>query len=122
MYEVTIETSFSSAHNIRGYNGACENLHGHNWKVLVTVRSAELDSLGMVIDFKKLKAETKKAVERLDHRYLNDVPPFDKINATAENIAGFLFAQLSRAVNTDSVKVSRMRVWESDTSMAEYHE
>lgn len=122
MHEVTIEADFSSAHNIRGYDGACENLHGHNWKVRVSVRSHSLDRLGMVIDFKKLKAETKKIIERLDHKYLNEVPPFDKINATAENIACFIFTELKRVVDSGGIKVSAVRVWESDTSSAEYSE
>ncbi len=120
MHEVTIETVFSSAHNIRGYKGACENLHGHNWRVQVSVRAKRLDKTGMVIDFKKLKAETKRLIDSLDHKYLNETPPFDKKNATAENIAGFIFKRLSSAVNDTRLKVSKVKVWESDTSLAEY--
>lgn len=122
MYELTIETVFSSAHNIRGYEGACENLHGHNWRVVVHVRSKALDKTGMAMDFKRLKAVTKKVVDGLDHKYLNDVPPFDALNATAENIAGFLFKEVSKLVNTDTVRVSKVRVWESDTASASYYE
>ncbi len=122
MHEVTIETQFSSAHNIRGYEGACENLHGHNWRVQVSVRAKRLDKLGMVVDFKELKAETRELVASLDHKYLNEVPPFDKKNATAENIAEFLFKRLSKAVNDGRLKVSKVKVWESDTSSSEYFE
>ncbi|MFQ5737038.1 MAG: 6-carboxytetrahydropterin synthase QueD [Thermodesulfobacteriota bacterium] len=122
MYELTITTTFSSAHNLRGYDGACENLHGHNWRVDVSVLAEGLDRLGMVIDFKKLKAETREIVSALDHRYLNEVPPFDAENATAENIARHIFTGLSEALNTGPVKVSRVVVWESDNASAAYYE
>lgn len=120
MYELTIRQTFSSAHNLRGYDGACENLHGHNWKVEVSVMADELDHLGMVVDFKKLKVETKKTLSRLDHRYLNEVPPFDKENATAENLARFIFNELSGALNNGPATVSKVIVWESDDACAAY--
>jgi 6-pyruvoyltetrahydropterin/6-carboxytetrahydropterin synthase len=122
MYELTVVRAFSSAHNIRGYDGACEKLHGHNWRVEVSVRSERLDPLGMVMDFKALKAEAKKALDALDHRYLNEVPPFDRENATAENIARHVFKELSGALNGPTVRVSMVRVWESDGAAAAYHE
>ncbi|MEK7773714.1 MAG: 6-carboxytetrahydropterin synthase QueD [Deltaproteobacteria bacterium] len=122
MYELTIVSSFSSAHNIRGYEGACENLHGHNWRVEVRVIAEKPGPLGMVIDFKKLKTETKKILDGLDHRYLNEVPPFDKLNATAENIARFIYIELGKAVNGADAKVSKVRVWESDNAAAAYNE
>jgi len=120
MYELTIRQTFSSAHNLRGYEGACENLHGHNWKVEVSVRAEALDNLGMVLDFKKLKAGTKKVLSRLDHRYLNEVPPFDRENATAENLARFIFTELSSSLNKGPATVSRVVVWESDDACAAY--
>ncbi len=120
MYELTIRQTFSSAHNLRGYDGACENLHGHNWKVEVSVTADELDHLGMVVDFKKLKVETKKTLSRLDHRYLNEVPPFDKENATAENLARFIFNELSGVLNGGPATVSKVVVWESDDACAAY--
>ncbi len=122
MYELTVRTKFSAAHNLRGYEGACENLHGHNWRVDVSVRAEGLDGLGMVVDFKKLKAETKKAIAALDHRYLNEVPPFDTMNATAENLARHIHAALSAALEKESIKVSRVAVWESDDASAAYFE
>ncbi|MBI1912486.1 MAG: 6-carboxytetrahydropterin synthase QueD [Deltaproteobacteria bacterium] len=122
MYELTIESSFSSAHNLRGYEGACENLHGHNWKVEVAVTSEKLDKLDMVIDFKRLKAETKRIMEYLDHKYLNEVPPFDKINPTAENIARFIYKELARAFNDGNIKVAKIKVWESENAAAAYYE
>lgn len=122
MYELTVIANFSSAHCIRGYEGACENLHGHNWKVEVTVRSKGLDRLGMVMDFKSIKARTREVVDRLDHRYLNEVQPFDNENATAENIAKHIFEELASSINGAGVSVARVKVWESDTAAAAYSE
>ena len=120
MYELTIELSFSSAHSLRGYEGACENLHGHNWRVEVTVESEGLDRLGMVMDFKRIKTEAKKVIDALDHRFLNEVPPFDTINATAENIAAHIYAGVGASLNGGGARVSRVKVWESDTAAASY--
>ncbi|MBI5563060.1 MAG: 6-carboxytetrahydropterin synthase QueD [Deltaproteobacteria bacterium] len=122
MYELTVETQFSSAHNLRGYEGACENLHVHNWRVEVSVSAQRPDAVGMVMDFKKLKAAAMKVTDGLDHKYLNETMPFDKENPTAENIARHIWKSLSASLNDGNVRVSRVRVWESDTSMAEYHE
>jgi 6-pyruvoyltetrahydropterin/6-carboxytetrahydropterin synthase len=120
MYKVTIETHFSAAHRLRQYNGECERLHGHNWDVKVSVASEKLDDLGMVMDFRELKDETKKLMDKFDHRYLNEVPPFTEINPTTENIARYIFDELSAAVNTDPVKISKVTVWESPTCYASY--
>ncbi|MEE8573889.1 MAG: 6-carboxytetrahydropterin synthase QueD [Thermodesulfobacteriota bacterium] len=120
MYEITIETGFSAAHNLREYEGACERLHGHNWKVAVHVSSDSLDSLGMVVDFRVLRKEAAKVMERFDHRYLNEVPPFDTINPSAENIAKYVFDELSGVLNDGNVRVSLIRVWESAHAAAAY--
>ena len=125
MYELTIDTHFSSAHNLREYGGACERLHGHNWRVRVTVEAGKLDRLGMVLDFKVLKEKTEKVVERLDHNYLNEVPPFDKENGknpTAENLAEFIFGELKKALDDGNVRLKRVKVWESEKAAAEYYE
>ena len=123
MYELTIETHFASAHNLRGYDGACERLHGHNWRVEVHVEVEKLDAIGMGVDFKILKAEAAKIVDRLDHYYLNEVPPFDdELNTTAENIACYIYKELSTALNDGNVQVSRIRVWESEKAAASYYE
>ena len=124
MHELTVEAAFSSAHNIRGYEGACENLHGHNWRVEAAVSSKTLDSLGMVHDFKVLKSTLKDVLDPLDHKYLNEVPPFDKLNATAENIARHIFRELKKALKKKDrrLKVSRVRVWESEKASASYSE
>ena len=122
MYELTIETDFSSAHNLRGYEGSCERLHGHNWKVEVGVEAEKLNELEMALDFKVLKEKVNKVIETLDHRYLNEVPPFDRLNPTAENIARFIHGELSAVLNDGNVRVKKVRVWESDKASAAYYE
>jgi 6-pyruvoyltetrahydropterin/6-carboxytetrahydropterin synthase len=121
MYELTIETGFAAAHCLRGYEGSCERLHGHNWRVEVHVRAEKLDGLGMVKDFRVLREEAEKAMARLDHRYLNETPPFDKLNPSAENLAKFIYDELSRTLNDGNVSVSLIRVWESEKAAAAYY-
>ncbi|MBI5969849.1 MAG: 6-carboxytetrahydropterin synthase QueD [Deltaproteobacteria bacterium] len=122
MYELIVEASFSAAHNLRGYEGACENLHGHNWRVEAAVASDKLDGFGMALDFRKLKAALKGILDGLDHKYINEVPPFDKENPTAENISRFIYVELSKTAKGLGVKVARVRVWESDNASAVYRE
>ncbi|RLA94196.1 MAG: 6-carboxytetrahydropterin synthase QueD [Deltaproteobacteria bacterium] len=122
MYEVVVYTYFSAAHNLRGYRGKCEELHGHNWKVSVKVGAEKLDQLGMVIDFKELKKTVNKVIQKLDHKYLNDVPPFDSINPSSENIAYYIFQELKKAINSGRIKVIKVSVWESEDSTATYLE
>ncbi|MDH4227992.1 MAG: 6-carboxytetrahydropterin synthase QueD [Deltaproteobacteria bacterium] len=122
MYELTIETHFAAAHNLRGYEGACERLHGHNWRVEVMVTAEKLDSIDMAVDFKILKKKANEVVESLDHRYLNEIAPFDKINTTAENIARIIYERLALAINDGNVKVAKVRVWESEKAAAAYSE
>ncbi len=116
MYEVKVTRDFAAAHRVEDYPGNCERLHGHNWKVEVIVRTEKLDGLGMVIDFRKLKEITERALEPLDHNYLNETPPFDEVNPTAENIARYLYDVIAREVD-----VSRVNVFETETSMASYY-
>jgi 6-pyruvoyltetrahydropterin/6-carboxytetrahydropterin synthase len=120
MYEVSRECSFSAAHQLRGYGGKCESLHGHNWRVRVSARAKELDHLGMVVDFKLLKSSLGEVLEQLDHQMLNQIPPFDRINPSAENIARWIAEQLDRAVSDERVRVHRCEVWESECSRATY--
>jgi 6-pyruvoyltetrahydropterin/6-carboxytetrahydropterin synthase len=120
MYEISIETHFSSAHRLRDYNGECERLHGHNWNVRVSIVSEKLNDLGMVMDFKELKDKTNKLMDEFDHQYLNEVPPFTELNPTTENIAKYIFDELSKIINTNSIRVSKITVWESQTSCASY--
>jgi len=120
MYEVKIRADFSAAHNLRQVGGKCESLHGHNFTVEVAVESESLDEGGMVIDFRLLKAKTKALLETLDHRYLNELPFFKKINPSSENLAAYIFDQLARQIDGNSRRVSWVSVWESETSQATY--
>jgi 6-pyruvoyltetrahydropterin/6-carboxytetrahydropterin synthase len=120
MYRLTIQTSFAAAHNLLQYQGDCENLHGHNWKVDVTVAARDLDKSGLGIDFKILKAETRRLLETLDHKYLNDLPMFKGVSPSSENIARYLFEELSLILNNANVTVSLVNVWESDFACASY--
>lgn len=122
MYRLKICTSFASAHNLMHYQGECENLHGHNWKVEVVVTAKELDRAGLVIDFKILKAETNALLKTLDHKYLNELEPFRTVSPSSENIAHYIFQQLSRKLNNETLAVECITVWESDVACASYYE
>jgi len=119
MYELAVEAEFAAAHRLNGYKGACERLHGHNWRVVAVVRSTELNELGMVLDFKDLRAHLEAVLDRLDHMYLNDVPPFDEENPTTECIARHVAEALAGRL-TEPVEVDRVQVWESQGSCATY--
>ena len=120
MYEVTVETSFSAAHNLREYKGKCEALHGHNWKIEITVAAEDLDRLGMVIDFVELKRAAREVIDALDHTYLNENPPFDSLNPSSEHIARYIFAEVDRRLPQAGPRIASVRVWESATSSATF--
>lgn len=122
MFEIEINRSFSAAHQLRGYNGDCCNLHGHNYKITVTVRSAELDRIGIALDFKRLKAELDSLLTELDHKFLNDLPAFTEINPTSENLARYLYRRMGEKMNGGPIKVCRVRVGESENSAVTYFE
>ncbi len=122
MYRLMIRTSFAAAHCLIHYQGECENLHGHNWKVEVAVSARELDKAGLGIDFKVLKAETNLFLKTLDHKYLNELPPFADLSPSSENIARYLHDELSRKFNDGNIKVEMVTVWESDFAGASYYE
>ena len=122
MYRLKIHTYFAAAHCLTHYQGDCENLHGHNWRVEVAVTARELDKAGLGIDFKILKSETNTLLKTLDHKYLNDLAPFAELSPSSENIAKFLYHELSNKLNTDNVRVEMITVWESDFANASYYE
>lgn len=119
MYELTVKGHFDAAHALQGYPGECRELHGHTWDVEVTVTGERLDGVGIVYDFKRLKADLATVLGRYDHTYLNDVQPFDHVNPTAENLARVFYEELSRTVG-DEVTVSEVAVWESPVARIAY--
>lgn len=120
MYELKIITQFGAAHQLKDTGGECENLHGHNWKIEVYVKGERLDKNGLLIDFKVLKQETKKVIDKLDHKYLNELDWFKDMNPTSENISRLLYDLVGQKINTPDIKVSRVTTWESDTACATY--
>lgn len=121
MYELKIITQFAAAHRLENFCGKCEALHGHNWKVEVFLVGEQLDEAGLLLDFGQIKAGTKTLLEEFDHKYLNELEAFRKQNPSSENLARHLFDQLTTVLNRDGVRVSRVNVWESDTSCASYY-
>lgn len=122
VYTLKILTDFASAHTLRDYPGACSRMHGHNWKVEVEVTAERLNDIGMGIDFKEIKRATRQVTEELDHRYLNEIPPFDRINPTAENIAAHIFKCVSDLVNQDGLRVASVTLWETERACVRYQE
>lgn len=121
MYELKVGGEFAAAHFLRGYEGKCENLHGHNWKVEVRVAGDSLNNLGMVVDFKELKGLVADVLETFDHRCLNELDTFKKQNPTTENVARIIYDQVASKLPAD-VTVSRVTCWESDRCSAAYFE
>lgn len=121
-YSLRVMVDFAAAHLLRGYPGACSRLHGHNWKVEVEASTTGLDKVGMGIDFKLLKEASREVIRDLDHRLLNDIEPFDKVNPTAENIASHLHGCLAERLNDERVEVTAVTLWESDRACVRYAE
>jgi 6-pyruvoyltetrahydropterin/6-carboxytetrahydropterin synthase len=121
MFEVTIEETFAAGHALRNYRGKCENVHGHNYRCQVTVEGEQLDSIGLLVDFVELKRVVHSVLDRLDHQWLNDYPPFDQINPSAENIARYIYQEIHGGLGTrDGVKLAQVKLWETDTASAIY--
>jgi len=125
MFEVTVEETFAAGHYLRNYKGKCENPHGHNYKVLVTLQGRELDKAGLLLDFKDLKSVMKSVVERLDHQMINDIKPFDEVNPSAENLARYFYQETNaklQSVTDGRVSVKTVTMFETDTTNATYYE
>ena len=122
MYEVTVKTGFSAAHQLRYYDGKYENLHGHNWIAIVTVETKELDKIGLGVDFVVLKKNVADILSRLDYKNINEVPPFDLENPSAENISRWLFGELATLMNSDNARLKRVEIKEFDDCGAAYFE
>lgn len=122
MFEVAVEETFAAGHALRGYKGKCENVHGHNYKVRVVVEGEKLNSAGLLFDFAELRRRMKDVIGALDHRFLNDLPPFTEINPSAENIARYFYEQLNErlAASANGARLREVVVFESDTTTATY--
>ena len=113
MYQISVEQHFDAAHFLRGYRGKCEALHGHRFRVVVRIESSGLDDIGLAYDFKELKQHLAEVISRFDHICLNDLPPFDQINPSSENIAATIYKELKLKLAGAPVSLSGIEVWES---------
>ena len=122
MFQVSVEESFSAGHALRGYKGKCENPHGHNYKVRVTLEGPALDSVGLLYDFVHLKQIIHQVIHAVDHKFLNDLPPFDMINPSAENIAKYLYDEAAKQMRQqpNGARIASITVWETDQTAATY--
>jgi 6-pyruvoyltetrahydropterin/6-carboxytetrahydropterin synthase len=122
MFQVSVDETFSSGHALRGYKGKCENPHGHNYKVRVTLEGPQLDSIGLLYDFTHLKRVIRDIVGVVDHKFLNDLAPFDVINPSAENLAKYFYDETMRQMNAmpDGARISCITIWETDATSATY--
>jgi 6-pyruvoyltetrahydropterin/6-carboxytetrahydropterin synthase len=122
MYEVSVDETFAAAHNLRGYKGKCEDLHGHNYKVRVTLAGPEVDSTGLLYDFVHLKQVIQSIIRSLDHKYLNELAPFDVLNPSAENLARHIYNEMLKQLHQvpNGAGVSSITVWETETTAATY--
>jgi 6-pyruvoyltetrahydropterin/6-carboxytetrahydropterin synthase len=122
MFEVSVEQTFAAGHALRDYKGKCENVHGHNFKVQVTIEGERLDKTGMLVDFIDVKDKMREVIAKLDHQFLNDVPPFDVQNPSAENIAVYFCEELSEGLRETPVpvRIREVKVWETEIQSATY--
>jgi 6-pyruvoyltetrahydropterin/6-carboxytetrahydropterin synthase len=121
MFEVSVEQTFAAGHALRNYKGKCENVHGHNYRVRITMQGDQLDSTGLLVDFLDVKQLIGAVVDYLDHNFINDLPPFDLLNPSAENIAKYFYDRVSGGLKSEvPVRVAEVRIWETDTSSAVY--
>jgi len=133
MFEIFVEETFAAGHALRGYRGKCENPHGHNYRLRITLRGPQLDATGLLCDFVHLKQVMHLVIEGVDHKYLNDQAPFDTVNPSAENIAKYFYDEISRRMreaerrpdasrcaNGNGPEITRVDVWETDTTRASY--
>jgi len=121
LYRIFIDTHFAASHQLHGYNGPCRALHGHTWKVRVEVTTDQIDNVGISFDFKELKTITESIIQRLDHHHINDIPPFDKENPTAENLSRYIYEEVKKKLFAP-VFISKVTVWESANYAISYSE
>jgi len=119
MFEVSVEETFAAGHALRNYHGKCENVHGHNYRVQITVEGEELNATGLLVDFADLKRLIRAVVARLDHQFLNDLAPFDAINPSAENLARYFYDEVSGGL-ASGPRIREVKLWETDITSATY--
>lgn len=122
MFEVSVEETFSSGHALRGYRGKCENVHGHNYRVKVTLAGPKLDAIGLLVDFAELKRVLRGVIAGVDHQFLNDLEPFRDANPSAENLAKYFYEETRRGLSQlpEGAEISEVVVWETDSASARY--
>lgn len=124
MFEASVEETFAAGHALRNYHGKCENVHGHNYRVRISIEGESLNRAGLLVDFVELKRVMRGIIEKLDHRFLNDIPPFDDLNPSAENMARYFFEEMASRLAGDArenpVRVTEVKIWETETSTATY--
>jgi 6-pyruvoyltetrahydropterin/6-carboxytetrahydropterin synthase len=121
MFEITIEETFAAGHALRNYRGKCENVHGHNYRCQVTVSGEQLDHIGLLVDFVELKKIVRGVLDRLDHTWLNEFPPFDVLNPSAENMAKYIYDEVTAGLQgREGIRIGQVRLWETDTASATY--
>lgn len=122
MFEVSVEQTFAAGHALRNYKGKCENVHGHNFKVQVVIEGEKLDDTGLLVDFIDVKTVMRAVIDRLDHQFLNDVPPFDVKNPSAENIAEYFYQEMTSGLSSTPVpiRIREVKIWETDIQSATY--
>ncbi len=121
-YTLTVTVDFSASHIIPGHPGKCQRLHGHNWKAEIHVTARTLNHIGLAVDFQDIKRAAAEPIASLDHYHLNDLPAFQHVSPTAENVAAWLYREIAQRINTDSVSLSAVTLWETDRSRVEYRE
>lgn len=124
MFEVNVKSTFSSGHALRGYHGKCENQHGHNYKVRVTLVGEELDECGMLVDFKIISTMMNTVIEQLDHQNLNDLPAFRTVNPSSENLASYIYRGIQSLLKESNVRAAlrKVTIWETDRNSVKYSE
>lgn len=122
MFELMVEVTFAAAHQLRGYMGKCEHLHGHNWKVQVHVTAEKLNEIDIALDFNELRRLTNETTAPLDHTFLNEIFPFTEKNPSSENIAKWIYDSLKKKINTENVQLTAVTVWESESASATFYE
>jgi len=121
-YIIKVVSQFSAAHVLHGYDGPCSRLHGHNWQVEAEVVATKLNNAGIAIDFKVIRRALKQIIDRVDHQFLNEIPPFTEINPTAENVAAWFYQEIGPLLNSDDIRVIAINLWETDNARVRYTE